>query len=60
MRFQKTIGSGRRRAIAFVDVFNLFDVDREVEELVSTAPTFRDVSAVAPPRSARLGLRLEF
>ena len=60
MRFQKDIGTVQRGAIVFLDVFNLFDTEREVEELVSTSPMFRSTSAVVPPRSVRVGIRLRF
>jgi hypothetical protein len=60
IRLQKAIGSGHRQAIVYLDVFDLLDAEREVEELVATVPAFRSVSAVEPPRSARLGLRISF
>jgi hypothetical protein len=60
LRFQKMIGGETPRTTFFVDAFNLFDVQREVEELVATTPAFRGVSAVEPPRSVRIGLRVDF
>jgi hypothetical protein len=60
LRFQKRLGDETRRTTVFVDVFNLFDAQREVEELVATTPAFRSVSAVEPPRSVRIGLHVDF
>lgn len=60
VRVQKAIGAGRRQTIVYLDVFDLFNAQREVEEFVGTTPAFRSVSAVEPPRSARVGLRLAF
>jgi hypothetical protein len=60
LRFQKNFGTPARGAVVFVDVFDLFNAQREVEENVDTSPAFRSVSAVEPPRSARIGLRVRF
>ncbi len=60
VRVQKAIGTGPRQAVIYLDVFDLFNAQREVEELVATTPAFRSVSAVEPPRSARLGVRVAF
>jgi hypothetical protein len=60
VRLQKAIGTGSRQAVIYLDVFDLFNAQREVEELVATTPAFRSVSAIEPPRSARLGLRIGF
>ncbi|MEO8481838.1 MAG: hypothetical protein ABI634_06480 [Acidobacteriota bacterium] len=60
VRLQKTIGAGPRQAVVYLDVFDVFNARREVEELVATTLAFRAVSAVEPPRSARLGLRIGF
>ena len=60
LRFQKTLGRASRGATVFVDVFDLLNAKREVEEDVSTSVAFRAITAVEPPRSARLGLQLRF
>jgi hypothetical protein len=60
LRVQKDFVVGRGRFGVFLDVFDLFNTTREVEEIVATSPDFRDVSAVEPPRSVRIGLRLHF
>jgi len=60
LRVQKDIVLARGRLGVFLDVFDLFNTAREVEEIVATSPDFRDVSAVEPPRSVRIGLRLHF
>lgn len=60
MRVQKDFAVGRGRVGVFADVFNLFNTDREVEEFARTGPDFRAVSAVEPPFSLRLGLRVRF
>jgi hypothetical protein len=60
VRVQKDFTIGRGRIGVFVDVFDLFNTTREVEEVVATSPAFRTVSAVEPPRSVRIGLRVGF
>jgi len=60
VRIQKDFAVGRGRLGLFADFFNLFNTDREVEEFARTGPDFRGVSAVEPPFSLRLGLRVRF
>jgi len=60
LRVQKDFVLGRGRLGVFLDVFDLFNTTREVEEIVATSPDFRAVSAVEPPRSVRIGFRLHF
>jgi hypothetical protein len=60
VRLQKSIGTGSRQAVVYLDAFDLFNAQREVEELVATTPAFRSVSAVEPSRSVRLGVRIGF
>ena len=43
---------------AVFETFNLLNTKNEVEEDVLTGPNFRAITAVQPPRVARLGLRL--
>ena len=60
LRFQKTVGDSARSATFFVDVFDLLNASREVEEVVATTPAFRSIAAIEPPRTARLGVRVAF
>jgi outer membrane receptor protein involved in Fe transport len=60
LRVQKEFAPSRGRLGLFLDVFNLFDTAREVEEIAASSPNFRDVSAVEPPRSVRIGVRVRF
>ncbi len=60
LRFQKIVGGATRRTTVFIDVFDLFNAQREVEEIVATTPAFRSISAVEPPRSVRIGLHVDF
>ena len=51
----------RERALDLVaEVYNLLKMANEVEEYVVTGPRFREVTAVQPPRSFHLGLRVTF
>lgn len=54
-----TFGRGRRLSVR-VDVFNLTNHANELEEDVLTGPTFRLSTIVQPPRTLRLGVRMEF
>jgi len=56
--FEKTFSVGRARVAGIVEVFNLLDTHKEVEEDVTTGPTFRDPTAFQPPRVARIGFRI--
>ena len=49
-----------RRATFVLDVFNLLNTNNEVEEDEVTGPAFRNSTAVQPPRSVRIGVRLSF
>lgn len=51
--------AGRRAAVRF-DVFNLTNHANEVEEDVLSGASFRRSTATQPPRTARLGLSLDF
>jgi hypothetical protein len=59
-RVEKGFRVGRARAAVQLDVFNLTNHRNEVEEDVLTRPTFRLSTAVQPPRTLRLGFRVEF
>jgi TonB dependent receptor len=50
----------RQRLALVWDVFNLFNMSNEVEESVVTGPAFRTPTALQPPRTMHLGLRLGF
>jgi hypothetical protein len=47
--------------VAFrVDAFNLLNRANEVEENVVSGAAFRDVTAVQPPRTIRIGIHVSF
>jgi hypothetical protein len=56
-RLQKTFTVGRYGLDAVLDVFNLVNLQNEVEERVVTGPAFRTVTALQPPRAVHVGLR---
>lgn len=60
VRVEKGFSFGRVRASIRVDAFNVTNLANEVEEDVMTGPTFRLSTAVQPPRTLRLGVRVEF
>jgi hypothetical protein len=43
-----------------LEAFNLRGTGIEVEEDVTSGPSYRTTSAVQPPRALRLGLRFDF
>jgi hypothetical protein len=52
---------GRNREFQFtVDVFNLANQANEVEENPIGGPTFRQTTAVQPPRTLRVGFKIKF
>jgi len=53
------LGAARTLGVS-LDVFNLLNMDNEVEEDIVTGPAFRAITAVQPPRVVRLGVRLTF
>jgi hypothetical protein len=61
VRMEKGVnwGTGRRASVR-LDVFNLTNHANELEEDVLSGPTFRLSSIVQPPRTLRLGVRVEF
>lgn len=59
-RLQKRFTLSGTTLDVVLDVFDLLNSTREVEELVVTDARFRNTSAVEPPRSAQLGFRLGF
>ena len=52
------MGSGELTVI--IDAFNAFNIGREVEEYVLTNAAFRNVTAIEPPRTLRLGIKIKF
>ncbi len=59
-RLEKQLPVGSRRAAVILDVFNLLNTNNEIEEDEVTGPNFRQPTAVQPPRTVRLGLRITF
>jgi hypothetical protein len=57
---EKTFAVGRARVVGIVEVFNLLNTGNEVEEDVTTGPTFRMPTAIQPPRAARIGFKVVF
>jgi len=61
VRLQKRVTTGTRALVIFVDAYNLANMGNEVEERVVTgSPEFRDITAIQPPLSVHVGLRLHF
>ena len=59
-RLQKEFTVRGYRLTGVLDLYSLFSRRREIEEFVVTGPLSRTVSAVQPPRSIRLGIKLAF
>lgn len=59
-RLQKAFDLRGRRLTLVVDTYNLLNTGTEIEEFAVTGPLSRTISAVQPPRSIHLGLRMEF
>ena len=52
---------GRNREVQFTaDVFNLTNQANEVEENPIGGPSFRQTTAVQPPRTVRVGFKVKF
>jgi hypothetical protein len=60
LRLSKRVVRGRRAVDLVGEVYNLVKMANEVEESVVTGPRFRETTAVQPPRSFHLGLRVAF
>ena len=60
LRVQKGFRAGRSRIDLFLDAYNLFTRNNEVEEYVVTGPDYRTSTAIQPPQSVHLGLRVTF
>jgi hypothetical protein len=59
-RLEKGFRIGSRRLALVAEVFNLPGLRNEVEENPVWGPSFRDPTAVQPPRVFRLGARFDF
>ena len=59
-RIEKGLQLGAHRLALLAEVFNVLGTRNEVEEDPISGPGFRAPTAVQPPRSVRLGLRLDF
>jgi hypothetical protein len=59
-RLQKGFVWQGYRIDALLDVFNVFNMVYEVEEVTVSGPTSRNTSAIQPPRSLHLGVRVSF
>jgi len=60
VRAQKGFRAGTARVDAILDAYNLFTRNNEVEEYVVSGLQFRTPTAIQPPRSVHVGLRLTF
>ena len=60
LRLQKGFAAGSARIDAILDAYNVVNLGNEVEERVVTGPGFRTITAIQPPRTLHLGLRLTF
>lgn len=59
-RVEKGLRLGAKRLALFAQAFNLLGTRNEVEEDPVWGPAFRTPTAAQPPRTAALGLRLDF
>lgn len=60
LRIQKRLTLGSKHADLVFDAYNLFTRANEVEEYVVSAAAFRTPTAIEPPHSIHLGLRVAF
>jgi hypothetical protein len=60
VRVEKGFSLGSRRLALVAEVFNLLDTRNEVEENPVWGASFRDPTAVQPPRVVRVGARFDF
>ena len=58
IRIQKRFTVGRQRVDGIVDFYNLATRSNEVEEYTVSGPNFRTPTAIEPPRSIHVGVRL--
>ena len=57
---EKSVAIGRVRLAGVFEVFNLLNTSEEVEENVLTTPAFRTPTALQPPRTARVAIKVGF
>jgi hypothetical protein len=57
---EKSVSIGRTRLTAVLEVFNLLNNAKELEEHVVTDSLFRTTTVVQPPRAVRIGVRVGF
>jgi hypothetical protein len=60
LRVQKGVRMGATRLDVILDAYNLLTRSNEVEEYVVTGPAFRTSTAIQPPPSVHLGVRVTF
>jgi hypothetical protein len=60
VRLQKAFTAGRSDVALMLDVYNLPNRANEADEFVVTGTAFRTPTAVQPPRTALLGVRVGF
>jgi hypothetical protein len=60
LRAQKGFRAGRSHIDVILDAYNLLTLNNEVEEYVVAGPNFRSSTAIEPPHSVHLGLRVSF
>jgi TonB dependent receptor len=60
VRLQKGLAAGVAQVEAILDVYNVLGMNKEVEEYVVTGDRFRTPTAVQPPRTFHVGVRLGF
>ena len=59
-RLQKTFTSGRSVIAAIIDLYNVPNLGNEVAERIASGQGFRTPTALQPPRTALLGVRVMF
>ena len=59
-RFQKRFVFGDRTLTLLADAYNVLNLSNSVEEDVAAGPNIRLSTAVQPPRSFHVGLRVGF
>ncbi len=59
-RVEGALRWGRRRLTLWLEAFNLANLRSEVEEYVAWDAGFREPTLVQPPRSLRVGARVDF
>jgi hypothetical protein len=60
VRLQKGLSAGGARVDGILDVYNVLGMTKEVEEYVVTGNRFRTPTAIQPPRTFHVGVRLGF